>query len=89
MANITPKKRIRIITPAEYTEFTQKNVARLIEVSQKLISQIIICKRICDTLGYKQVLLLCVLDCYKLKEKARKLLKKQLLTKTMKQKRLI
>ena len=41
MVAITPKKRRRIITRAEHIENTQKNIASLVEVSQKSVSRII------------------------------------------------
>ena len=41
MADITPKKRSRIITLAEHTKYTQRNVASLVGVSQKSVFEII------------------------------------------------
>lgn len=41
MADITPKKRSRIISLAEHTEYTQRNIASLVGVSQKSVSRII------------------------------------------------
>ena len=41
MADITPKKRSRIVTLAKHTGYTQRNIASIVGVSQKSVSRII------------------------------------------------
>ena len=41
MADITPKKRSRIVTLAKHTKYTQRDMASIVGVSQKSVSRII------------------------------------------------
>ena len=41
MADITPRKRSRISTRADHSDYTQKTIASLVGVSQKFVSRII------------------------------------------------
>ena len=41
MADITPRKRSRILTLADHSDCTQRTIASLVGVSQKSVSRII------------------------------------------------